>query len=874
MENVEDLIPLAPMQRVMLLRALSTAGHDSLFQQFVFEIHGSLDRDAFCAAWRRTVESHSSLRTAFLWRGVKEPLQVVRKEVEHPCQCVDGGQRGSQKVGQDRIETRDAFLETDRALGFDLSHAPLTRVTLFDWGEDEWTFVWTSHHLVLDRWSIAPVLASVWGRYSELTGAPGGPRDAVGPGRTRYRDYVSWVEQQDVAAAERFWAERLAGVRSATRRITRPEGAPSGGSAPVSAESHRAIFRLDPARYARLRAAAQACSVTAGAVLQAAWALSIAELSASADVCFGLTVSGRPPAVRDVEQMVGTFIGNVPVRVAFTPEMTVRSLCQWLLREGQSRGPFEYLSPTDLHRIGGLPASEPLFDSLLLWLSRADAEAPEGLTVTPVEAEAATAWPLTIAVLEDAEGLLVSAQAATGTRLRHGHFVADVASTLERVLDALAQLLIEAPDTRVGDPFRLGEPNDARETPSVVDAAPRTRTPQVRAGTGTEIEAEIDPGGREFDDPEMMQQVLFDECDALLAADVPLDPAQGFFEQGGTSMLAAQLHARLEALTGRALPLLELFEAPTLGDMARELVAKPWPLLGGVLRGVREEGERPPLFCVSSPEVNSLGYVTLSRFLSPDQPVYLTQGRPSGTDAIFRMAVSDIPGLAKDSVDAMQQRFPEGPYRIFGMCDGALVAFEMARLLEERGATVDFLCLLNTYALGTLSKRYKVKRAMTRLGYYGRRVREVLSDRLGPGTSSAGESSAASEPAPEAPSRGEPAAPSLADRLASINGEWFELDTPRHLPKAPLYQGRITVLRNTAQPYWRIRDEALGWRSYSRDVEVLDLQAQREAASGRERRGQQDAHMALLREPDIHYVARALTERLDELESKPVGATS
>jgi hypothetical protein len=35
---------------------------------------------------------------------------------------------------------------------------------------------------------------------------------------------------------------------------------------------------------------------------------------------------------------------------------------------------------------------------------------------------------------------------------------------------------------------------------------------------------------------------------------------------------------------------------------------------------------------------------------------------------------------------------------------------------------------------------------------------------------------------------------------------------------------------------------------------------------GPERRVQQDAHMALLREPDILYVARALNERLEALE--------
>ncbi|QDV10113.1 Linear gramicidin synthase subunit B [Planctomycetes bacterium Poly30] len=861
MENVEDLIPLTPMQRVMLLRALSTGGQEALFQQFVFEIHGVLDPAAFLASWASSVECHSSLRTAFLWRGLKQPLQVIRKEASIPYRYIDHTERGGGAAQKDAATAE--FLEEDRATGFDLGVAPLMRIALLRWSETEWTFVWTSHHLVLDRWSIAPLLDDVWRSYDAAVEGDDASRGAgASIRRSRYRDYVAWVEKQDATAAETFWGERLAGVEHATRRLTRPSSEAATGQAVAS---H--TFRLDPLGAEALRAAARSSNVTPGAVLQAAWALTMAKLNASADVCFGLTVSGRPPGVPAIERMIGSFIGNVPVRVQLAADLTARGLCQSLLREGQSRIPFEYLAPTDFHRIAELPAGEPLFDSLVLWLSRAESRDPGGLTVRAVPGEAATAWPLTISVLEEGAELVVAVRTAASTSLRDEHSLADLGNALEHGIGVLVRLLGDAPQARLRDHFPWGEPGGGDHSDVSAPAAARRRATRLPA------EPTVDAGGREFDDPEMLRDLLYEECQALLPTDARIDPKQGFFEQGGTSMLAAQLHARLEALTGRALPMLELFEAPTLEAMAKELASKPWPLLGGVLRAVRRDGSRPPLFCVSSPEVNSLGYVTLSRHLDDDQPVYLAQGRPSGADAVFRMAVSDIPRLARDSVDAIQKQFPDGPYRLFGMCDGALVAFEMARLLEERGADVEFLCLLNTYALGTLSRRYKVKRAVTRADYYRRRFREKLVKKLEPKVSPARRVDAASTPnsAPKSVSEStsieaSAAGPTLADRLARINGEWFEFDTPRHLPKQPTFQGRITVLRNTAQPYWRIRDEALGWRAYSSDVEVLDLQAEREAVQGPERRGQQDAHMALLREPDIQQVARALNERLRALD--------
>ena len=886
MENVEDLIPLTPMQRTMLLRALSTGGQESLFQQFVFEIEGVLDPEAFSAAWSRAVECHSSLRSAFLWRGLKQPLQVIRREVTIPftfVDCAEDGGDGQTGNGAVRNERVARLLETDKEAGFDLSTAPLTRVALLRFSETQWSFVWTSHHLVLDRWSIAPLLNDVWRAYeAQVRSAAGSPSRGGALRRSRFQDYVSWIEKQDAEAAEAHWASRLGGLSRATRALTvASEGAPS----------EAAEFSLDPARSAQLRAAAQIARVTPGVIFQAAWAIVLAEFAAESstesstggDVCFGLTVSGRPPAVPGVERMVGSFIGNVPVRVTFTAGLTVLELCQSLLREGQSRAPFEYMTPIEIHRIAGLAPGQPLFDSLLLWLSQASAKGPEGLGVTAVPGEPATAWPLTISVLEEAGALSVAARTAPASVLQGGRRVADLVGRLEEVLLAVVGLLTDASDARLGDHFGLGgrfvELPDAGVplawSPEDPELSAKPPAKSVGRSLGA-TPAEFDAGGREFDDPQMMQELLYDECQALLPQAAPLDPALGFFEQGGSSMLAAQLHARLEAMTGRALPLLELFEAPTLADMAKEFTSKPWPLLGGVLRAVRKEGTRPPLFCVSSPEVNSLGYVTLSRHLSADQPVYLTQGRPSGTEAVFRMAVSDIPRLAKDSVDAMLESFPTGPYRLFGMCDGALVAFEMARLLEERGAEVDFLCLLNTYSLGTLSKRYKVKRVVTRAGYYRRRVGEVLVEKLRPSATAASDKpreNAAPQGAEAAPAAQADGAASLQERLASINGEWFKLDTPRYLPKAPVFRGRITVLRNTAQPYWRIRDHKLGWGAYSNDVEVVDVQIRREATEGRDRRAQQDAHMALLREPDIEHVARAVNERLDELSRNSSSAS-
>ena len=81
-KNVEDAYPLSPMQRLMLLHAISSAGTDVLLNQVCYEIRGLLDVTAFHRAWDTLVARHPALRTAFLWEGLPQPLQVVRHALD------------------------------------------------------------------------------------------------------------------------------------------------------------------------------------------------------------------------------------------------------------------------------------------------------------------------------------------------------------------------------------------------------------------------------------------------------------------------------------------------------------------------------------------------------------------------------------------------------------------------------------------------------------------------------------------------------------------------------------------------------------------------------------------------------------------------
>ena len=126
LENVEDVYSLSPIQEGMLFHSIAEPGSGVFIEQICCTVRGDLNIDQFQQAWTKVVARHAALRTMFLWDGLDEPLQVVREQVDVPWKSLDWRE---QEVDQQRLRLAE-YLRADRHDGFDLSQAPLTRMTL------------------------------------------------------------------------------------------------------------------------------------------------------------------------------------------------------------------------------------------------------------------------------------------------------------------------------------------------------------------------------------------------------------------------------------------------------------------------------------------------------------------------------------------------------------------------------------------------------------------------------------------------------------------------------------------------------------------------------------------------------------------------
>jgi amino acid adenylation domain-containing protein len=354
LENLEDLYPLSPMQQGMLFHTLESPEAGVYFEQSVFTIDGPLDVRAFERAWRTVINRHSILRSSFLWQNLDSPVQVVHRRVNLPIEKHDWRNRSCETQEQ----LLHDYLAADRSRGFDLEKAPLIRLALFQTAEREHKFVFSRHHLLLDRWSRSIVNREVFDYYQALSRNEELRLEDPRP----YGDYISWIAAQDQNAAEEYWRENLKGLTSPARIATADACAAEYGK------------RFDDQRIALSQTAADELrefgrqnKLTLSTIVQAAWALLLARYSGTGDVLFGVTMSGRAGALSGLDSMVGLFINTLPLRTRLPLESTIIDWLHTLQQQQQELQKYEYSSLLDIHRWSEIPAGEPLFQSLLVF---------------------------------------------------------------------------------------------------------------------------------------------------------------------------------------------------------------------------------------------------------------------------------------------------------------------------------------------------------------------------------------------------------------------------------------------------------------------------------------------------------------------------
>ncbi|KAA8889619.1 amino acid adenylation domain-containing protein [Nocardia colli] len=376
-----DVWPLTPMQSGLLFhQALAEPGFDAYHMQVVFGLAGQVDPERMRAAGQGLLDRYPNLRVGFAAAAHGKSVQVVVANVELPWRVVD--LRHLDQAARDAASAR-LFVEDQRA-HFDMTVPPLLRLTLVVLNDRQAELVLTAHHVLLDGWSLPLLIRELLRLYSsaELPPAPA------------YRRFLKWLGEQDAEAGVRAWRQELDGVHEPTLLADSVRGGDgiegvARVEVPLTAETGAALGRR-----------AGELGITVNTVVQAAWGILLAAMTGRHDVIVGATVSGRPPAIADVDSMVGLFINTVPVRVRFGPRDSLADLLTDLQARQSALLDYHHVGLSDIHQAVGVNV---LFDTLIAFESYpvdrtgiAAATDTSGIAISDLRPTSSTHYPLTV----------------------------------------------------------------------------------------------------------------------------------------------------------------------------------------------------------------------------------------------------------------------------------------------------------------------------------------------------------------------------------------------------------------------------------------------------------------------------------------------
>ncbi|RZB19442.1 amino acid adenylation domain-containing protein [Streptomyces sp. F001] len=417
---VEDIWPLSPLQEGLLFHAsFDDRGPDVYQGQRMLELVGPLDTGRLRRTWEALLARHSALRAGFRGRKSGEAVQVIARRVALPWREEDlsGLAEPEASVEVKRLAARE------RAERFDPAVPPLVRLLLVRLADERHRLVVTSHHLVMDGWS----LAVLFNEFIAVYGAHGAP--SALPRTTPYRDYLAWLNRQDKEAARAAWRSELAGADEPT--LVAPA---EPDRTPVSPES--LITRLSPELTAGISQLARSQGLTVNTVVQGAWALLLARLSGRTDVVFGATAAGRPTDLPGAESMIGLFINTLPVRVRLDGTRRVNELLADLQERQSVLMAHQHLGLSEIQRLAGPGA---VFDTIVVYENYPrppeEPPAPDVFAVRFLEGDEAAHYPFTLVVAP--EGARMAVKLDYRPDLFDEEQAAHVVGWLVRVLEQL-----------------------------------------------------------------------------------------------------------------------------------------------------------------------------------------------------------------------------------------------------------------------------------------------------------------------------------------------------------------------------------------------------------------------------------------------------
>ncbi|WP_257386260.1 non-ribosomal peptide synthetase [Tahibacter caeni] len=353
----EEALPLALAQRrIWFLSGLGNDAAEAYMVSTGARICGGVDAVALRRALNLLWQRHDALRARIVETdGAPRLLLDIAPDTGFALQEYDFS---NETAAAARL---DSFIESDFSAGFELAQGPLIRASLITMPRDEHVWLLAVHHLIFDGTSTYYFARELAELYRALRH---GQAPSTGPVR-RFADCIALQQSEGFQLKLRqqadFWREALRGAPMLSALPTdRPRGADHDFRGGLVGG------HIDVATTARLHSLARRHRTSLFSVLLASWACLLQRLGQQDEVVVGISTNGR--SVREFRNVVGCFLGTVPVRISLmeTPAAAIRHGAEQLRAATDHQDlPFERI--VEAAKAERNLAQNPLFQTLINW---------------------------------------------------------------------------------------------------------------------------------------------------------------------------------------------------------------------------------------------------------------------------------------------------------------------------------------------------------------------------------------------------------------------------------------------------------------------------------------------------------------------------
>ncbi|WP_128092674.1 non-ribosomal peptide synthetase, partial [Streptomyces afghaniensis] len=301
-QDVVDAYPLSQVQLGMIAEQFADDRRNNYHNVSLFRVRDGrpFDAEALREAVDILVQRHEVLRTSVHLDGFAVPLQIVRRAAQAPVSVHD---LRTAEDADARERALRSFVATERRRVFDLTAAPLLRVSAHLESDEAWWLGLTESHVLLEGWSVNSL-------YSELLEVYGLLRDGARPEPhqappVRFADAIA-AELRALESKEdrAYWRD----VVAEHAKFVLPAGWHGDLSAP--AEPVGTAFRLNDLEPG-LRALASAAQASMKSVLLAAHLKVMSQLTDEDAFHTGVVHHTRPEAP-GADRVLGMHLNTLP----------------------------------------------------------------------------------------------------------------------------------------------------------------------------------------------------------------------------------------------------------------------------------------------------------------------------------------------------------------------------------------------------------------------------------------------------------------------------------------------------------------------------------------------------------------------------------